>query len=96
MLTFVVHRGIGFLVSTFLVITITFVLMQMIPGDPAAVMLGAQFWIAQHGGLYMAWTIGANDVANAMGTSVGSGVGVGSSSTSSPGSGVAVGVGSPR
>jgi len=28
------------LVSTFLVITITFVLMQLIPGDPAAVMLG--------------------------------------------------------
>ena len=25
------------------------------------------------GGLYMAWGIGANDVANAMGTSVGSG-----------------------
>ena len=29
--------------------------------------------IASLGGLYMAWTIGANDVANAMGTSVGSG-----------------------
>ncbi len=28
---------------------------------------------ASLGGLYMAWTIGANDVANAMGTSVGSG-----------------------
>jgi peptide/nickel transport system permease protein len=40
-LTFVLRRGVGLLVSTFLVITITFVLMQMIPGDPAAVMLGA-------------------------------------------------------
>ncbi len=29
--------------------------------------------VAALGGLYMAWTIGANDVANAMGTSVGSG-----------------------
>ncbi|MEM7139117.1 MAG: inorganic phosphate transporter [Myxococcota bacterium] len=29
--------------------------------------------VASLGGLYMAWTIGANDVANAMGTSVGSG-----------------------
>ena len=29
--------------------------------------------IAIVGGLYMAWAIGANDVANAMGTSVGSG-----------------------
>jgi PiT family inorganic phosphate transporter len=29
--------------------------------------------VAVLGGLYMAWTIGANDVANAMGTSVGSG-----------------------
>ena len=41
MLTFVLHRGIGLLVTTFLVITITFALMQLIPGDPAAVMLGA-------------------------------------------------------
>ena len=41
MLTFVLRRGIGLLISTFLVITITFLLMQMIPGDPAAVMLGA-------------------------------------------------------
>nr|MCS5627587.1 inorganic phosphate transporter [Planctomycetota bacterium] len=33
------------------------------------------FWIyviALGGGFYMAWSIGANDVANAMGTSVGS------------------------
>lgn len=30
-------------------------------------------WIALATGLYMAWNIGANDVANAMGTSVGSG-----------------------
>ena len=31
------------------------------------------FIIAIVGGFYMAWSIGANDVANAMGTSVGSG-----------------------
>ena len=30
-------------------------------------------WIAGALALYMAWAIGANDVANAMGTSVGSG-----------------------
>ena len=41
MLTFVLHRSLGLVVSTFIVITITFVLMQLIPGDPAAVMLGA-------------------------------------------------------
>ena len=29
-------------------------------------------WVAGIVGLYMAWNIGANDVANAMGTSVGS------------------------
>ena len=33
----------------------------------------ALLWIALAVGLYMAWNIGANDVANAMGTSVGSG-----------------------
>ncbi len=41
MFSFIVRRGIGMLVSTFLVIAITFILMQLIPGDPAAVMLGA-------------------------------------------------------
>jgi len=40
-LTFIARRGVGLLASTFLVIAITFLLMQMIPGDPAAVMLGA-------------------------------------------------------
>ena len=30
-------------------------------------------WMAGSLALYMAWSIGANDVANAMGTSVGSG-----------------------
>lgn len=37
--------------------------------DPTTLILT----VASLGGLYMAWTIGANDVANAMGTSVGSG-----------------------
>ncbi|HJL69762.1 MAG TPA: inorganic phosphate transporter, partial [Anaerolineales bacterium] len=32
-----------------------------------------ELWIAAFLALYMAWAIGANDVANAMGTSVGSG-----------------------
>ena len=32
-----------------------------------------EVWIAGVLALYMAWAIGANDVANAMGTSVGSG-----------------------
>lgn len=41
MLSFVIRRAIGMLISTLLVITITFILMQLIPGDPAAVMLGA-------------------------------------------------------
>lgn len=40
MFSFIIRRGIGMLMSTLLVITITFVLMQLIPGDPAAVMLG--------------------------------------------------------
>ena len=41
----------------------------------AATILGASplLWLAGLLALYMAWTIGANDVANAMGTSVGSG-----------------------
>jgi len=40
-LTFVARRAVGLVVSTLLVITITFLLMQMIPGDPASVMLGS-------------------------------------------------------
>jgi PiT family inorganic phosphate transporter len=39
----------------------------VILGAPAIV------WLSAALALYMAWTIGANDVANAMGTSVGSG-----------------------
>ena len=34
--------------------------------------MGPIFWIAIVFGFYMAWSIGANDAANAMGTSVGS------------------------
>lgn len=41
MVSFIVRRGVGMLISTLLVISITFLLMQLIPGDPAAVMLGA-------------------------------------------------------
>jgi peptide/nickel transport system permease protein len=40
-LSFVARRAIGLVVSTLLVISITFLLMQMIPGDPASVMLGS-------------------------------------------------------
>jgi len=40
-------------------------------GFPAGIPL--ELWIAAFLALYMAWAIGANDVANAMGTSVGSG-----------------------
>jgi len=54
-LTFVLHRGVGLLVSTFLVITITFLLMQMIPGDPAAVMLGANATPEQIEALQETW-----------------------------------------
>ena len=35
-------------------------------------MMNVIFWVAVLGGFYMAWNIGANDVANAFGTSVGS------------------------
>jgi peptide/nickel transport system permease protein len=40
-LSFVARRAVGLVISTLLVITITFLLMQMIPGDPASVMLGS-------------------------------------------------------
>ncbi len=40
MLSFIVRRGSGMIVSTFLVISITFIFMQLIPGDPADVLLG--------------------------------------------------------
>jgi len=39
-LSFIVRRGSGMIVSTFLVISITFIFMQLIPGDPADVLLG--------------------------------------------------------
>jgi peptide/nickel transport system permease protein len=54
-LSFIVRRGIGMLVSTLLVITITFILMQLIPGDPAAVMLGANATPEQVEQLRVSW-----------------------------------------
>jgi len=41
MVSYIARRSVGMLISSLLVITITFLLMQLIPGDPAAVMLGA-------------------------------------------------------
>ena len=41
--------------------------------DSSLLGLPVVVWIAAGLALYMAWAIGANDVANAMGTSVGSG-----------------------
>jgi len=55
MFSFIVRRGIGMLVSTFLVITITFILMQLVPGDPAAVMLGANATPEQIEQLRVSW-----------------------------------------
>ncbi|HMP84188.1 MAG TPA: inorganic phosphate transporter, partial [Verrucomicrobiota bacterium] len=46
---------------------LTFFTETALPHGPILLSLGLVF------GLYMAWSIGANDVANAMGTSVGSG-----------------------
>jgi len=40
MFSFIVRRGLGMILSTLLVITITFIFMQLIPGDPASVLLG--------------------------------------------------------
>jgi peptide/nickel transport system permease protein len=55
MFSFIARRGIGMLVSTFLVITITFILMQLVPGDPAAVMLGANATPEQIEQLRVSW-----------------------------------------
>ena len=55
MFSFVVRRGIGMLISTLLVISITFLLMQLIPGDPAAVMLGANATLEQIEQLRTTW-----------------------------------------
>lgn len=43
------------------------------PGDGRPLTIPFEIWLAGGLALYMAWAIGANDVANAMGTSVGSG-----------------------
>ncbi|MGC9530490.1 MAG: ABC transporter permease [Candidatus Bipolaricaulaceae bacterium] len=40
MIAFVARRAMGMVVSILLVVTITFLLMKLIPGDPAAVLLG--------------------------------------------------------
>ena len=55
MLTFIARRGVGMLISALLVITITFLLMQLIPGDPAAMMLGANATPEQIDQLRQTW-----------------------------------------
>lgn len=55
MFSFIVRRGIGMLVSIVLVITITFILMQLVPGDPAAVMLGGNATPEQIEQLRVSW-----------------------------------------
>ena len=55
MLAFVIRRGLGMLISIMLVIAITFILMQLIPGDPAAVMLGSNATPEQIEQLRVSW-----------------------------------------
>jgi len=55
MVSFIVRRGMGMLISTFLVISITFAFMQMIPGDPADVLLGPNATPEQIANLRATW-----------------------------------------
>ncbi len=55
MVAFIVRRGMGMLISTFLVISITFAFMQMIPGDPADVLLGPNATPEQIASLRATW-----------------------------------------
>ncbi|MCD6141604.1 ABC transporter permease [Candidatus Acetothermia bacterium] len=55
MVSFIVRRGMGMLISTFLVISITFAFMQMIPGDPADVLLGPNATPEQIASLRATW-----------------------------------------
>ncbi len=55
MFSFLVRRAIGMLVSVLLVISVTFLLMQLIPGDPASVLLGANATYEQIAELKATW-----------------------------------------
>lgn len=55
MLSFIFRRILGMIISTLLVITITFILMQLIPGNPAAVLLGPNATPEQIESLKKAW-----------------------------------------
>jgi len=55
LLSFIMRRGSGMIVSTFLVISITFVFMQLIPGDPADVLLGPNATPEQIANLRATW-----------------------------------------
>lgn len=52
---YLLRRGAGMLVSCVLVITITFLLMELIPGDPAAVLLGPDATPEQVDALRASW-----------------------------------------
>jgi len=55
MLSFIARRGLGMVLSTLLVVTITFVFMQLIPGDPASVLLGPNATPEQIANLKATW-----------------------------------------
>lgn len=55
MLSFVLRRGLGMVLSVLLVVTVTFVFMQLIPGDPASVLLGPNATPEQIANLKATW-----------------------------------------
>lgn len=55
MLSFILRRVVGMIISTLLVVTITFLLMQLIPGDPATVLLGPNATSEQIESLRKVW-----------------------------------------